>query len=527
MRVLLIIALFLALVSGAKAESLQAYWSVYTVSDYGVDCTGVADSTTALQNTINTAPDHSTVLVPGYCKISLSSTISITGRVDLQILSLQHPLNCSAGSNQAPEFIWTGTNPGPMFNIIDSTAVNIEGFYITTATTNVLNTVINIDGTGSVGHQTPTLNMVQYNSFCFANQSNASFVAISISATSNVNNENYQIIENDIRCSSTSATLRATDGVTNGSATATSATSSFVSGDANTRVRISYASANYDPGVIDATIASVTNSTTIVLSAPNWSSSTTYSHGQLVTGSDSNLYTSIYDGNVNNNPVGGAAHKWLPMPSKTGATVTTGQSYGVGIYQAGSNSFAERYYGNKPQHCAMNYDLTNGSWSIMHIGGESSDIGIYIGNSHGMIQYYEDENDLQAIVIENSTGPVIVQEMRGTCSSSMANGWIYMPGNATLTVMGFDTESCTPPSNWVLYGFPGSIAKLTSINNRYDTTMTFTQVNLCGAAYTEYHNDTFQTQGTISGLCGTTGPPTSSGGPAGSIYLNSKVMTVN
>ena len=492
-----------------------------------VDCSGVGDSTSALQTAINSMPDHSAMVVPLGCIISLSNTISITGRVDIQFLSNQHPLNCSAGTgNKAPQIIWIGSNNGPIFNIIDSTAVNIQGFFFKTSTSNVLNSVINIDGDGSVGHQTPTENMVQYNSFCYANQSNASLKIISISATSNSNNEKYVVANNDMNCSSTSGVLRAADGVTNGTTTATSATATFVAGDVGKRIRISYAASNHNAGLIDSTVASVTNSTTAVLSAASWSGATTYSFGQLVTGSDTNLYVSETQNNLNNNPVGGPANQWLAMPSVTGATVHIGQSFGIGIYQAGGNSFHEWYFKDSVEECAIGFDLTNGSWSIVHYGGGVNDLGVNTGNSNGMIDYYDAENDMTALLVTG--GPIIVREMRGTFANSMANGWIYVPAVATLTMMGFHSEASAPPANWVLYGFPTSVSQIVSINNRYDTTLTYAQTNLCGGVHVAFTNDTFKTDGTQSGYCGTNGLPTSASGlSTGMMWLNSGVLTVH
>jgi hypothetical protein len=419
-------------------------------------------------------PDHSSIMIPTGCVLSIKTTILIQGRVDLNFMSMQHPLNISDGNASPPKITWKG-GAGPVINIIDSTAINIQGLWFNTTTVNTLTRVINIDGDGSIGHQTPTLNVVQYNSFDFGNQSNNKLRIISISATSNNNNENYQISNNDIRCSGTNGTLRATDGVIkNSSTTLTSATAAFVPGDVGKRVRVSYAN-----GILDTTIAERTNGTTVVLAA-------------------------------------------RAVSSQTGATVHIGEAYGTGIYQAGSNAFHTRLDSNRLGPCSIGYDLTNGTWSMTHYGGGGNDVGISAGNSAGTIENFDAEHDMQGIV----GGAVIsIHRMRGVIDNSVANGWISISGPAMYTIEGFSPES-TPPANWTLYN-SGGVAKLVSINNRYSPALTFAQVNLCGYANVAFINDTFKSNGTLSGFCGISGLPTSSSGlPSGAIYKNSNVLTV-
>lgn len=445
-----------------------------SLADAGIDCTGAVDATTALQAAINAAPDHSTLIAPVGCIIKISSTILIQGRVDLNLMTLQHPLNISSGANTPPQFNWVGAGAGPWINIIDSTAINIQGFFFNTTAINTFNSVINIDGDGSVGHQTPTLNMVQYNSFNMGNQTNASLKVISVSATSNSNNENYNISNNDIRCGSSKSTLRAVDGVINSaSTTLTSATATFVVGDVGKRVRVSYAT-----GILDTTIASRTNATTVVLTA-------------------------------------------AAASSQTGATVHIGAGNGTAIYQTGSNAFHTRYHGNRIDSCAVAYDMANGSFDITHYGGGFNDIGVKLTNANGNLDYYDAEHDLQAIA---GIGGISVRWMRGVTDNALANGWMVSTGVGNFTLLGFKGPESAPPANFVLFALGGA-ASFTSIENIYTTT--FAQTNFCSAGYMAFINDSFPTITTKSGYCGSNGLPTSASGlPSGAIWRNSNVLTV-
>src|SRR6266404_2569848 len=107
-----------------------------SLADAGIDCTGKNDATSALQAAINAAPDHSTLIAPVGCQIKISSTILIQGRADLNLMSLQHPLDVSFGRNNPPQIIWNGNGAGPWINMIDDTAVNIQGFMFSTSKIN-------------------------------------------------------------------------------------------------------------------------------------------------------------------------------------------------------------------------------------------------------------------------------------------------------------------------------------------------------------------------------------------------------
>lgn len=444
-----------------------------SLADAGVDCTGVGDSTTALQNAINAAPDHSTLIAPVGCQIKITSTIDIIDRVDLNLMSLQRPINGVPGG---PTIDWEGTGSGPWINIYNGTAINLQGFYFKTTKVNTFNTVINIDGTGGSGHQTATLNMVRDNSFMMQGQSNASLRVIAISVTSSLNNENYTIANNDILCSGSNAQLRAVDGVINNASTSlTSATAAFVAGDVGKRLRVSYAT-----GILDTTVSSVTNSTTVVMAA-------------------------------------------AAASSQTGATVHIGTSYGSGIYINGSNAFHERLYDNRISLCAAAFDLVTSTYDIRHYGGGQNDIGIKNTNSSGTLEFYDAEHDVQGLT---GLGQINIRTMRIVLDNAAANGWINSPGTASITIEGAQVEGAPAASNFVLFGGGGPNARFTSINNNYGA-ITFAQTNYCSYRNTTFINDIFSSIGAQSGYCGTTGLPTSASGlPSGAIWRNSNVLTV-
>src|SRR5262249_10988912 len=73
----------------------------------GVDCSGVADSTTALQGMINNAPDYSSFLFPAACKVKVSGATAITidSRIGLQFeMAGRNGNSCLSSTNQGQIF---------------------------------------------------------------------------------------------------------------------------------------------------------------------------------------------------------------------------------------------------------------------------------------------------------------------------------------------------------------------------------------------------------------------------------------
>ena len=93
-----------------------------TFPEVGIDCTGNTDSTSALQSAINAMPNNSTLVAPIGCKTVLSSTITITDRSGITIMSMQRPSDAAA-----PRFVWNASG-GTMFSVQHSTAPTFKGF---------------------------------------------------------------------------------------------------------------------------------------------------------------------------------------------------------------------------------------------------------------------------------------------------------------------------------------------------------------------------------------------------------------
>src|SRR5207248_11492241 len=175
---------------------------------------------------------------------------------------------------------------------------------------------------GDPSSQIGTSGRVIGNSFNNGNCQNADFVAVSISNTATNNHENYVVQDNVVYCGQGSASLRARDGVTNGTTTLTSATARFVVGDVGKRIRISYSG-----GLLDTTVAAYVSATQLTLTAaPAW--------------------------------------------SQTGVTIVTGTSYGVGYRNGQSqNAIQQQFIKLQFSNCAIGIEIEGGNVQIVQPSG--------------------------------------------------------------------------------------------------------------------------------------------------------------
>lgn len=419
------------------ATAVLTFPLVYNViPNPGIDCTGATDSTTGLQNLINAVPDYSIIHVPMACTLNISSTITITSRVGLTILSDIH----QRGGNSAPQFLWTGGASGVMFDYETDDHPRIEGFHFGVNGTGTIANFLKFDGSG--GAHTPTAAEVAWNDFNASGQqltacgNNDCYVAVSVSPTSTQNHENYYIHDNTIECSQTTSNnsqWRANDGVVNSTTTLTSATAAFVGGDVGQRVRLTF------PGTQggyyqDTTIASVTNGTTAVLSV--------------------------------------AATK-----SQTNVQITIGTSFGIGIQiGASQNAKHERIYANDITNCDISINVLGGSVDIKHVGGGFGGWGVFMNSTFAMtessiIEQYEQEGALRGIEVKGSSAPVSIRNSRVANANQFSDGFYKLGAYVTLDSTGaVSTPSCLGAhsnANSVIVGEESNPAVLTSINNTF------------------------------------------------------------
>jgi hypothetical protein len=443
--------------------------------DVGIDCTGVADSTTALQNAINAMPDFSSLVAPAGCIVYISAKITGSNRRNIQLISLQIP---KASQSGPPSFIWHGTGTGPMFDFESDIQPVVRGFYFGLAAGKTINGYVNFDGQG--GTYISTAPIVENNFFDGSAQNNANFKAISVSATATSNNENAQITNNAIICSGTNAVLRARDGVTNGTTTLTSATAAFVSGDVGARIRVSYAG-----GILDTTIASVTNGTTVILTA-------------------------------------GASF------SQTGVTIHTGQAYGTGFYNGPSgNNKNQILLNNTISQCARGVDNENGSFFINGLGGGLNDVEVYVLQSTetSEIEDNQSEGSLQGLVNGNNSGTIVWRSNRLTTTNALANGYFYFVGGGRFTFL--DNNSIVQSAaNSVLFGFGNTPTTpiLLSVGNNLQP-LTIAQINYATVANAVIMADEIGSNQTMDVFLGL--PTSASGLVTGQLWNNSGVLTVH
>ncbi len=425
------------------ATAVLTFPLVYNViPNPGIDCTGSTDSTTGLQNLINAVPDYSIIHVPMACTLNISSTITVSSRVGLEIVSDIH----QRGGNSAPQFLWTGGAAGVMFDFETDDHPRVSGFHFGVNGAGTIASFLKFDGSG--GLHTPTAALVEWNDFNASGQQLTScgntgvniydcYVAISVSPTSTQNHENYYIHDNTVECSQTASNntqARANDGVVNGTTTLTSATASFVGGDVGQRVRLTY------PGTQggyfqDTTIASVSSGTTAILSV--------------------------------------AATK-----SQSNVQITIGTSFGIAVQiGASQNAKHERIYGLDTTNCDIAINVLGGSVDIRHLGGGFGGWGVYLNSTFALtessiIEQYEDEGDQRGIEVKGSSAPVSIRNSRVANAYQLSDGFYKLGSYAVLESSGaVSTASCygsNGNTNSVIVGEEANPVILTSINNAFN-----------------------------------------------------------
>lgn len=392
-----------------------------------LDCTGVADSTVAFQVLVDTTPDAGTITIPLNCTLKISSPgIQIIDRLGLQIISSVYQQNFGGG--QSPKFVWSG-NGGVMFNVLhtDHPVFQGLGFYVENGS--FVDKFINFDG-NPVNH-IGTAGLVRFNTFNATNQKNPNFKAVSISETASNNHESYIIENNIFGCSEEGAQLRAQNGVLVAGSPNLVASGGFISADVGKRIRVSYAT-----GIHDTTIVSVTDGSRVVMAA--------------------------------NAPT-----------AQSGATVHTGQSYGIGIYIGNSQNSKHHVFSRvQVLWCEYGIRAVNGSFDLRHMGGGFSDIGVFVGSGvteSVLIDFYENEQDLVGIKSLGSIAPLTIINSRMSRANQVANGFFQLAGNVKLetTTLQFNTASgCAeimPNSVLVARNPGGADLRLTSIANSFQS----------------------------------------------------------
>jgi len=464
----------------ASAEAKRGIDNWVEFPEAGIDCSGTTDSTRALQAAINTMPNDSTLKAPAGCTVKLSSTISITNRSGISIVSDQRPEDGSP----TPEFIWSGSNAGPMFLFTYVTRPTIRGFTFNDPSPCALTGFLQFDGNGGSPNNTPTLALVEYNSFLNCTPSNVTFNAISISPTATTNHENYRIENNDFYCGQGYSDLRSQIGVVDsGSPTLYASDGAFTPGDVGKRLLVSWAT-----GSLNTTVLSIVDRTNIVMStnAPS---------------------------------------------SQSNVTVHIGQAYGTGIFVgANSNAKDHKYVNNRFSQCAYGLHLKNGSYDIRHIAGTRNDTMIYAESisEPSAISFYQAEYDLRFLEFGPARSTIAISNTRIDNYNQRADGYIYFEGIANVVFSGANNETAPRgiQTNAVLFGFVGASGYITSVSNYYHP-IPWAQVNLMAAGGYISMNDVVHPDTTLGIIVGNKSlPKNSSGLPTGQLWNNSGVINV-
>jgi hypothetical protein len=387
-----------------------------------IDCTGARDSTAALQARIDNTPDAGTVSIPINCTIKLSRTITITDRMGVQLVSPVYQQNFGGG--QSPKFVWTGKG-GVMFSVQHSDHPVFQGLGFFVADGSVIDKFIDFDG--EPGRHIGTSGLVRWNTFNASNQANPKFKAVSLSETAANNHENYTIERNTFGCSNSAASKRASDGAVVAGSPLLTASGSFTAADVGKRVRVSYAE-----GILDTTIRAVTDRSHVTLASN-------------------------------------------AVSTQTNATVHVGQAYGVGIYVGNSQNAKHHKFDHVTTwQCEYGVRAVNGSFELRHMGGGSSDVGVFVGfgvTESILIDFYESEQDLRGIAVFGGVAPVTITNSRISQANQLADGFFYLGGRVLLqaTTLQLYTGSCNELSkNGVIVGqYPGRNSILTSMSNAW------------------------------------------------------------
>jgi hypothetical protein len=414
--------IFSNIASGQGALSFSGNRTLTTISPlwFGIDCSGVGDNAPIWNRIVSFTGDDTTFILPQNCTDMHASTVTVSSRAGFRLISMNRSQN--GGGNQRPIEQWSGSTGG-MWDFQANQAATVEGFLFQNGSSGHLAYFLRFDGNPAARIGTEAL--IRYNTFANNMVNPGTFDAISISTVSGQNHEKNVITDNDFFCSQ-SAALRESDSgqITNGSNVLTCGLANCsYSTDATVgdRVRVSYAT-----GILDTTISSITDNNHLVMAANAAS-------------------------------------------TQSNARTTFRQAYGNGITIGSVNAKHNTIDRNSFTQCARGLNVTNGSFSVSHMGGSANDVLAYITNvsEASELAYLEDENSLQDLVTGNSVdSPLTLNHLRnGTSGGGLSNGFIYITNGARIEILNSIAQN-TPITNAVLIGapFPGNVS-LTSIGN--------------------------------------------------------------
>ena len=386
--------------------------------DAGIDCTGATDSTTAFQAAIDAMPTGGGGIIwfPNTCNMHISTTINVRSRRGVQFLSTSKSGGSGGCEGPVPTITWTGGS-GPVidFEYADNPVVQGISFVIT----GTANTILNYDGDGGSNPNLVTGTHGYIQDSCFYNYggNNANFNAIYIAPTTNANQENFVVSNISVFCSNSRAQELSHVAVISTSTALTSADANFVSGDVGKVIWITY------PDYFQkTTIASVTNSTTIVLAAT----------------------TTI---------------------SQTAVTIHTGTAYGVGVHVGHSqNSIQHKFWNVGTNGCDKSVWLEGGGADIRHVSGGFGNYGIKIDYAiqNTAIDFYESEFDARGIEAIGSSA-ILITNSRLQNSNQFADGFLKLSS----AILEASSLSYTPAAGSVLIGNYQNYTPIISIGNAF------------------------------------------------------------
>ena len=376
----------------ARADTNRWVDQGISAPDIGVDCTNVADSTTAIQNYVNAHPNNTHIKFPLNCHWFTTSTITLSDAVGPVFES--ETFKGSGGVT--PIWSWKGSNSSSSSCISNfANCVYLLSFqhvehptvrnisFDNNGGNNCPNGYLLFDGnpSGHIGTNGRIIGNSFNNSGCAV--PHKEFVAVSISPTATNNQENYDVIDNNLFCSGSAASIYSRVGVTNGTTTVTASNNPFSAGDVGKRIRISFALA-----IFETTISAFVSSSqvTLAVAVP-----------------------------FTQNPV----------------SIIVGDSNGTGI-RIGSSQ-------NTIQHRIIKLQYTNCEYGILTAGGNvqisqptggGSDVGILIGGftaQNTSIDFYASESDVIAIWAESgNVATVSITNSRFSNGSQSSSGHVNM-----------------------------------------------------------------------------------------------------
>ncbi len=155
--------------------------------------------------------------------------------------------------------------------------------------------------------------------------------------------------------------------------------------------------------------------------------------------------------------------------NQTGARLHFRQAYGNGITIGSVNSKHNQIDRNSFTQCARGLNITNGSFSLNHLGGSANDILVYIGDlaESTDLAYLEDENSLRDVYVNSLDATLTLSHMRNSLGiNGEFDGFIYLvSGQVTISS---SIIQDTPGANSVVIGVPspGNVG-LTALGNKW------------------------------------------------------------